>query len=128
MSEQDPRRPIFDVLSGIRKKAIRRFGTRAVHAAEDGATFGFLLGIIPTFPTGAMVLLAAFGIESRNPKRLIQLADKIGRTDDIQDQPLYFVVFLALFALIGAATGTGLQTLYSTSGLSQSVTDILMGM
>lgn len=126
MSDKDPRRPLFDRLSGIRKRAINRFGVSAVHSAEDGATFGFILGLLPTFPTGALIILAAFGVESRNPKRLIHLADKIGREEDIRRQPVCFIAFLAISAISGAGLGTLLQRIYTEYKIAQTITDLLM--
>jgi TctA family transporter len=127
MAEEEQQNGVFAVLSRYRKRAVARFGTTIVHAVEDGAVFGFTLGLLPTFQVGAMIILAAVGVEARNPKRLIKLIDEIGREEDIKQQPLYFVVALALSAVAGAVFGTFLNSIYSDSVIVQALVESLSG-
>jgi hypothetical protein len=100
------RQRVVSRLGGFRQQFIGRFGIRATHAIEDGATFGLLLGVIPTFPLAAMVIAVALGVDSMRPMKLLKLVDELGREKHIRAQPVYFVVTFLVCTLLGAEFGT----------------------
>jgi len=77
-----------------------------MHSMQDGLTIGVLFALSYVFPPAATLLLGLLGVSGFSKKlrlkKLIESADELVRTEEIQKNPEYFVVgFLAGIVLTG---------------------------
>jgi len=106
-------------LAGIRSRVIDAVGTSAVHALEDGAVVGVVLGLGLTFLPAALVLLAALGVA---PSRAgpIAVAKEVSDLvrEDARRQESYLVGSFVVGTGGGVALGTILRTVATWSGIA----------
>lgn len=75
----------------IRSTVIGTIGTRAVHSLQDGFTLGSILSLSVIYPPAVTVVAAVLGIEAVRPRKIIKAADKFVRTEQIQENPEWFM-------------------------------------
>jgi hypothetical protein len=106
-------------LARIRGRVIDAVGTSAVHALEDGAVVGVVLGLGLTFPPAALVLLAVVGVA---PKRAgpIAVAKEVSDLvrEDARRQESYLVASFVVGTGGGVALGLILRTVGALSGVA----------
>lgn len=106
-------------LARIRGRVIDAVGTSAVHALEDGAVVGVVLGLGLTFPPAALVLLAVVGV---TPTRAgpIAVAKEVSELvrEDARRQESYLVGSFIVGSGGGVAFGTILRTVATWSGIA----------
>lgn len=96
----------------LRAAVIGLFGQRATHAAQDGLTVGALFGLSVAYPAALSVVAAALGLSgSVRPGRIVEAADEIVRTEQIRENPEYFLVGFGATAVPILAAGVVLGTI-----------------
>lgn len=115
-------------LAQLRQRVLDEFGRRGVHAIEDGAVVGIVLGLWVTFEPAAIGLLLALGTA---PKRaglvaiLAELRDLV-REEQARAQESYFVGAAIAGVPIGLVAGVALSMAAAHSGVDvPPVADLL---
>lgn len=96
-------------LKSTRKRFIAAIGAPATHSLQDGGTVGVLFGLSLTFPPAVALLFGVLGIEGVRPRKLIERADEIVRTEDIEDHPEYFLAGFLVGVSLGVVFGSTLS-------------------
>lgn len=96
----------------MRKQIVERFGTRAIHAAEDGFTVGTLVGFALTVPPIAFAVGAALGVapSRAGPLALVREVPDLVRGKAARAQESYFAVSFILGAGGSSAVGSFLSS------------------
>lgn len=96
------------MIAELRSRVVGAVGPRAVHALEDGATVGVVLGMAWTAPTLAAAILALLGATPARagPMAIISEVYDLVRQDDARAQESYFVLSIMAGALVGAPVGS----------------------
>ena len=76
-----------------------------IHAFQDGITLLVVFGLLGTAPALAVVFGVVLLGDGVGPRRLIKRADELVRTEEIRENPEYFVVGGLLGAALGVGTG-----------------------
>jgi len=92
-------------MASLKKQVLNTTGE--MHAMQDGVTIGILFALTYVYPPAATVLLGMLGVSGLNKRlnvaKIVDAADELVRTEEIENNPEYFVVgFCAGTIPIGA--------------------------
>lgn len=76
-----------------------------MHALQDGFTLGMIFVLSLVYPLAVALMAGVLGLDGIKPRKIIKSADELVRTEDIQDNPEYFVIGLVLGGVVGYAVG-----------------------
>lgn len=97
-------------LDRARRSVVGALGPAAIHALEDGAVVGVVVGLALTWVPGAVIILAAFGVHPKRvgPLSVVREVVEIVRSADARKQESFFVGALLVGAKIGLEFGPDL--------------------
>lgn len=111
---------VLDRLAGLRQQLIDRFGTDGIHALEDGAMIGAVVGLWVTFQPAAVVLAVGLGASPRRASLIAILGELLSlvASDARRRQESYFAGGLLGGAVGGLLVGTGLSLAAASHGVA----------
>jgi len=110
----------LDRLAQLRQRLLDRFGKRAIHAVEDGATVGLLVGLGLTFwPLAAGLATVLTGVpRSAGVLALIREIPEIVRGSDARAQESWFVGAVVAGLVVGLGAGALASVAASINGIA----------